>query len=127
MHQDTPFEDILGKTLTRIDGLEAGSDKVFFFCSDGSEYTLCHFQDCCEHVRLHDVNGDPQDLLGVPLVQAEMSTNSKDSKDHEYDDESHTWSFYKLAGKGHVTMRWLGESNGFYCEEVSFSCTKKKA
>jgi hypothetical protein len=59
-------------------------------------------------------------LVGARLEMAEAVSNSTDGPKEGYAD-SYTWTFYKLAtAKGYVTVRWYGESNGYYSEEVDF-------
>jgi hypothetical protein len=119
----TQFSDLIGKTLVEIDGASKGSEEIRFRCSDGTVYQMLHDQDCCESVQVEDITGDLADLLGSPILLAEESTNNSDPEGYkrEYPPESLTWTFYKLATiKGYVDLRWLGESNGYYSEEVSF-------
>ena len=107
--------DLLGKTIKKISGLEAGSDSVDFECEDGSVFRMYHEQDCCESVSIDDIEGDVSDLVCSPLVVAE-DVNSDDFPAPPGDYvESYTWTFYRLAtSKGFVVIRWLGESNGYY-------------
>jgi len=112
------FEDLVGKTLINIEG-EAGYDEMKFYCDDGSIYRMTHYQNCCESVMVEDICGELADLLGTPILQAEESTSDENPKD-QYD-ESFIWTFYKISTvKGYVTIRWYGESNGYYSEEVDF-------
>ena len=109
--------DVLkGKTLV---SLEDNGDELVFKTTDGEIYRMYHEQDCCESVRLEDVVGDLQDLVGSEILIAEEVDGESPADFEAY--ESHTWTFYKFATrKGYVDLRWLGQSNGYYSESVSF-------
>jgi hypothetical protein len=81
-----------------------------------------HEQDCCEEVRIVDIEGDLDDLMGSPILLAELVSQEGDDEDASYiTDDSYTWSFLKIrTAAGGVTIRWLGESNGYYGEEVDY-------
>ena len=114
------FEELKGKTITKIKGMKKDSVCVEFFCSDGNKYVMDHEQDCCESVYVEDVCGDVEDLLNSPILLAEEVKNADGPALNE-DEESWTWTFYKIATiKGTVTLRWYGASNGYYSEKVDF-------
>lgn len=65
-----------------------------------------------------DVVGDPIDILNAPILVAEERI-SQDPDDHNY--ESGTWTFYEIRTIwSSITIRWLGVSNGYYSESVTF-------
>jgi len=107
---------LIGQTITKIEGLENGSEKVSFI-TPSDTVTLEYFPDCCASCPLDDFDGDPNDLLGSPILLAEEVSN--DAPAPEYAD-SYTWTFYKFATvKGYVTLKFLGQSNGYYSETVT--------
>jgi len=110
---------LLGETIDTIK--YNGEDKIEFFTKSGKHYRMMHQQDCCESVWVEDIIGDIADLIGSPILMAEEVTKTPDDEDpHDYH-ESATWTFYKFATqKGYVTIRWMGESNGYYSESVDF-------
>lgn len=113
--------ELLGRTIVSATGLEKDSREVTFTTADGFTWRMFHEQDCCENVSIADVIGDPADLLARPLVLAEaaVSDATADQFAAEHYFESGTWTFYRLATElGHVDIRWLGESNGYYAEGV---------
>lgn len=106
---------LLGQTLKSI-VVSDSETEVYFETINGDRYEMYHVQECCEDVYLQDVNGELSDLVGSPLIQAEENSENPT----EGDFESATWTFYKLATiKGYVTLRWFGQSNGYYSESVS--------
>lgn len=116
--------DLLGKTMTNVERrVVYEDDELVFTLDDGSRYKLYHNQDCCEHVSIEDITGDLSDLIGSPLTMAEEVTSSENPPGIEKDSQdSFTWTFYKFAtAKGYVTIRWYGESNGYYSESVDFA------
>ncbi len=111
------ISDFLGEEVIKIEGMHNGSRWVRMRSKSGRVLVLWHDQCCCEMVELEDVAGDPDDLLFSSLKMCESYSNSDDPPDEH--SESHTWTFYKFATvNGFVTLRWLGESNGYYSEEV---------
>ena len=119
------FSILQGQIIRKILG-GVDDSELSFVTLTGRIYTLFHDQNCCESVFIQDICGDLDDLLNVPILLAERSTNEGDLQNDivdilSYQPESYTWTFYKLATvKGAVTIRWLGTSNGFYSEEVDF-------
>ena len=108
---------LLGKTINKIDQQE---DEIRFVLSDGEQLALLHLQDCCERVTVEDIIGDMEDLIGSPITMAEVVESEANPESVvKYYQDSFTWTFYKLATvKGYVTIRWYGESNGYYSESV---------
>ena len=122
-NHDRGLDVLFGRVISRI---EETGDQIIFVMEDGMEYRMCHHQDCCESVVIESIVGDLNDLIGTPITLSEEGSGYTPPDDIERDSwESHTWTFYKFATiKGYVDVRWLGTSNGYYSESVSFERIK---
>ena len=122
------ISELKGLTLARVQGLDVCSDSAIFVTTCGHVFKMYHSQDCCESVQIIDIAGDVDDLIGEEILLAEEVNSTADMPqigsqafNYEPTDDSHTWTFYRLATKkGFVVIRWLGESNGYYSESVDF-------
>jgi hypothetical protein len=111
------FEELQGKTLVSV--VNENDDKIIFTVNDGSVYEMYHSQNCCEDVYIESIVGELNDLVGSPILRAEVSTND------DADEECAMWTFYKIATfNGYVDIRWYGSSNGYYSVGVDFIKTK---
>ena len=125
MSNVTILESMIGDTFIAF---QQDAENIVFIRADGTRASFYHDQDCCECVQIDDIVGDLEDLIKSPILMAEEVSNVDN---HEgsvgFDYDSFTWTFYKFATiKGYVTVKWLGYSNGYYSERVSFYDSKEK-
>ena len=121
------FFTLKGQTLIDIKGLSEDTEEVTFV-TDQNKYNLVHIQDCCENVRLIKYFGVPTAILNSKIIVAEEDGGACDPpwyKERYYESHtyvSHTWSHYRIVTEnGNSLDLWfLGESNGYYGEGMSF-------
>ncbi len=121
-NEEVDIATLIGKTFTRVSRLEGDpkvsrleedQDGILFTDESGESYAMRHEQDCCESVSIEDIDGPLSLLEGSPIILAECVTSDEEPPIGE----SYTWTFYKLGtAKGQLTIRWYGESSGYYSE-----------
>ena len=103
---------LLGQTFKKIENCD---ERLISFKNNTKEIHMYHSQNCCESVTVEDITGDLEDLVGSPILRAEER-----NEDGKSSYGLALYTFYELATiKGSVTIRWLGESNGYYGVSVS--------
>ena len=126
------FFELKGKTISswspvptsKSDNIQ-GDDQVDFVLTDGTKCSIYHNQDCCEVVQLVKVIGDPTAVLGQPIKVATDDHPDDPEWMPEYKDlggESYTWTRYQIITESGVELElwFIGESNGYYSETMSF-------
>lgn len=128
------ISEMLGKTMVKVErGTGRDSEMLRFVDTNGTEYIFYHDQGCCEEVEIESIEGKLDWLVGLPIAMAEAvssegvpaPTGAAGTEFH-HEPESYTWTFYKFGTmRGTVVVRWLGTSNGYYSEEVSFKIVEE--
>ena len=115
-YEDPEMDELCGRTFKEVvrDG-----DRIIFK-NDTTMYVLERQRDCCAQAWLEDINGDLEDLQGVPIAEAYRSTNKDDAPPPGRESQgSHTWTFTRIRTiKGTVVIRFFGTSNGYYSESA---------
>jgi hypothetical protein len=86
--------------------------------TDGTEAYFYHSQDCCEYVRITKCPS-LDDYIGHELTA--FYHDSTDGADEDYYESATTTSLGFTFDNGFVFVEWVGTSNGYYSEDVSFS------
>lgn len=117
---EAKLKDLIGKTMVSVENYK--NEEIIFTTDEGKKYKLYHESDCCESVTVEDIIGALNDLVGFPIIEAEEVVSDKNPEGITKEDQGRfTWTFYKFATeRGFVTIRWYGESNGYYSENVEF-------
>ena len=115
---DDIMKAMVGEIPTKITVDDVKEELIFHF--EYGNVIFYHEQDCCENVYIESINGDIDDLVGVPLLVAEERVSSKEEA---YG--SSTWTFYVFRNiKTSIDIRWVGISNGYYSESVDIRFEK---
>ena len=113
---ETDFNILKGEIFTNI--LVDGEEIITFHCKSGAVYKMFHQQECCENVYLEKTDGLENILRSKVLHAEESSSDSETNPDG-------TWYFYKIVTEtGIATLRWYGESNGYYSTDATLFCTR---
>lgn len=107
------FKVVKNQVIDTVVGLEKQSDELVLNFKSGDSIRMYHDYSCCESVWLEDFES-PKGLIGSTIIDLIIEENQEES---EWG--SRTWTFYKLmTTKGELFLRWCGESNGYYSEDV---------
>jgi len=102
-----------------VTGANVDSDEIRFVLANGTTLRMYHPQNCCESVYVEDIVGNLAETTNFVIHKCDEKTNSDIPEDEERNYASVTWTFYTLhTSLGYFDIRWCGESNGYYSEDV---------
>lgn len=117
-----------GREYSRILGATHDNDSMTILVPEG-EFLFHHRQDCCESVRIVAISGDiPETGHIISCVESDQKPEWCEKAPLDFG--SHTWTVFTFQvlsdGKNSTfTIVWLGESNGYYTENVSLDFSSR--
>lgn len=121
--KDINVRTLIGLELAEV-AVNAGQDEMTVREVGGRTFRFYHEQECCESVGIYDVQGPLRHLLYSEILDVAETIDRENyppdvKSPHRV--ESFTWTTYRITtARGTVTIRWFGESNGYYGESVTF-------
>jgi len=120
----TIVNQVIGKKIVKFTGFAEGAEEAAIHFYDGTSLRFYHHHDCCEDVRVAQVDGDTKRMINSFILDIEEKVVDISETAEVY--ESGTATFYTITTfKGRIDMRWVGESNGYYSEDVNIEYMSK--
>ncbi len=118
-NSSNPMKQLTGEVLTHVD-VDDSKNQILLTTESGKTYLLYHPQDCCESVKIEDVDGEWHTLLGKAIEQATWEEDSENDPPEYAESWTRTTLTFRVSDAT-VICRWIGESNGYYSEVVYLS------
>lgn len=113
------MKDLIGESIRAIEKFD--DQRVIVRLRTGwQSFIFFHDQDCCELVELREANMDG--IIGkvICAVSAEVDHNLPEGAEQMESFTNTTFTF-KTEDGSVGTLRFLGQSNGYYSESVEFA------
>ena len=116
------IQELAGKKIVAIDIVDdpKKDHEIRIEIEGGRVFRFYHNQDCCESVRIaapKDSDGSLLSLIGKEIREVTQEEDRDDGADTDYDSWTKTTITFRTDSET-VISRWIGESNGFYSEDV---------
>lgn len=116
------IQELAGKKIVAIDIVDdpKKDHEIRIEIEGGRVFRFYHNQDCCESVRIaapKDGDGSLLSLIGKETREVTQEEDRDDGTDTDYDSWTKTTITFRTDSET-VISRWIGESNGYYSEDV---------
>ena len=113
------FSDLVGEVLDAVD-IDREENQILLTTRSGRKFLVYHEQDCCETVAISDQDGNFDNLIGKPLIEARDFAVDTGETESDYDSQTTTTLVFRVDDQT-VISRWIGDSNGYYSESVDIA------
>ena len=113
------FSDLVGEVLDAVD-IDREENQILLTTRSGRKFLVYHEQDCCETVAISDQDGNFDNLIGKPLIEARDFAVDTGESESDYDSQTTTTLVFRVDDQT-VISRWIGDSNGYYSESVDIA------
>jgi hypothetical protein len=113
------FSDLVGEVLEAVD-IDGGENQILLTTRSGRKFLVYHEQDCCETVQIVGQDGNFDNLIGKPLIEARDFAVDTGETESDYDSQTTTTLVFRVDDQT-VISRWIGDSNGYYSESVDIA------